>query len=401
MSRTKSAIAAVIAAISIISVGTLSACSNQQQTSVVATSADTSNDNVSDANASDIDPNAVAATINEDITITEGEIEDFAARYRTYAGADSEEAFATLLDETGSTPEEFRAEVIKQIASDQLVRVQAQEDGVSISDEEIDDYINSVKDGLGYATDVKSWKSSLDIAGYSEDSYRYDVETKLLLEKLVASNMSFAEATETEMMSYANSNLSNYIGANIVTVTFPASKGGAAASFARAASGMTEDEFISAANNQVDSGNANEMSYDGWTCINIPDSALLQKIATASASDAVVAQQNNGTYKVAYIKEVYMPTRAGRIEFSTMPSDIKAKLKSDTSAYNRSLLAAEYLDRLYEAATVVINEMPSGAAYNVDMSLSTYGVEDDSLSDEEVSNMTSEQVEAMTSANSK
>lgn len=340
---------------------------------------------------------SVAASVGE-ISVTEQEVDDYISQYRAYIGAEEDAAFATLLDETGQTPETIRKQAVETLLAQRLLRAEAEEAEISIADEDIDAYIQNVRDGLGYASD-DGWKSVLDITGYDDpEAYRYDVETKLLLESMLASKNGDMSASEVEMIVMADANPSDYTGAYLVEAVFPNSASYKASRFMGQMKGKTLDEFREEAAAAVESGSAEEVVESGWTCLSSDFSgAAAEALGNAKAGNVAMWQEDNGDYVVAYVGEVFYPLSSGRVDYASMPDEIRRTLASDASKQKRFNIASSYMKGLLDSADISVSDMPSDASYNVDMTLSSYG-EDSTLSEDEISESISNQISALESA---
>lgn len=343
-------------------------------------------------------PNESVAASTGDISVTEQEVDDYISQYRAYIGAEEDAAFATLLDEAGQTPETIRKQAIETLLAQRLLRAETEEAGISIADEDIDAYIQDVRDGLGYVSD-DGWKSVLDITGYDDlEAYRYDVETKLLLESMLASKNGDMSASEVEMIVLADANPSDYTGAYLVEAVFPSSASYKASRFMGQMEGKTLDEFREETAAAVEAGNAEEIVEAGWTCLDSNFSgAAVEALEKAVAGDIVMWQEDNGGYVVAYVSEVFYPLSSGRVDYASMPDEIRRVLASDASKQKRANLSSSYMKGLIDSADISMSDMPSDASYNVDMTLSSYG-EDSTLSEDEISESISNQISALESA---
>lgn len=388
ISKTSKATIAICASVA-LSTLCLAGCSTSP--TVVATSAPSSSEQ--EDNVTYMDRDAIAAT-SGDVSVTEGEVADYIAQYRNYAKLEDDVQFATLLDESGSTPADVRSSAIEQLMRGKLAVARAEENGIEVIDEEINEYISSVKDSLGYSGSAKSWSDTLDVSGYDDESYRRDVKTKLIIEKLVGRDAGDMTATESQMIAYANSNPTDYVGADLVEVQFSAGQRRAAEAFAKAADGKFEEEFRSLAASEVGSGAAEKVIDWGWTCIKAPSSVVALAVAEMTPGQCKVVQDDDGAYKVVYVSAIFVLQANGRVDYANMPDALKAKLRSDASVDNRDRIVTDYLRGLYESTEVVIAAMPADADYNVDMTLSTYG-DDDSVSDAEVEAASQDQLAAM------
>lgn len=382
------AIATFLAVLALVLVG----CSESPR--VVATA---TNSSVQQPAPVPQDNNDVAGSTG-DVSVTEQEVADYIAQYRKYVGATDDGAFATLLDQAGQTPADLRKEAIDVLLSRKLVREQAREHGIEVSGDELDRYIEDIKAGLGYASDEQGWSRTLGTSGYDDEGeYRSDIETKMLLEKLVASENPDLAATEVQMLVHANNNVEDYTGDYIVEVVFPAGSGAAASRFASQAQGKTLAAFRESAADAVGEGTAREVSETGWTCLSNVDDSIMQELAGAVPGDVVMAQADDGTYHVVYVGEMFAPAASGIVDYANMPEEIRERLASDASKQNRTNLTNNYLSDIRNGLDVQYSDMPEDAPYNVDMTLSSYG-KSSTQSEEEIQNNIKDSIAAMESA---
>lgn len=395
-SKTKIASTLALAAVLAASSATLAGCNSSPN---VVASAPTSTAQADNVNSPDtLEDDAIAARTRS-VEVTEGEVERFISQYRTYIGATNDADFATLLDQAGATPEDIRKTAIEQLLKNKLAAAKAAEAGIEVTDDELSEYISSVKDGLGYSENSQGWSDALDVSGYDEDAYQEDVRTKLLIEKLIGQENGSMEASESQMLAYANDNPTDYVGANLIIIEFKTSQRSSALEFCKSVEGANISEFRELAAEEVGSGRAQQVVDWGWTAINVPSSVVLQATAELQPGQCVTVQDDDGLYKVLYVSEIFVLQPSGRVDYANMPDDLKSKLKSDASAANRANIVSHYLDGLYSEDEVSIADIPANASYNVDMTLSSYGADDGTLSDEEMAANAANQIAQMEQSN--
>ena len=112
-----------------------------------------------------------AATVNGKV-ITEQEVTEQIDVLRKQYGCTDDEAWAKLLGQSGMT-----AEVM-------LVNAAASEQGIEVTDAEVEQQVNQTREAMGYADDA-SWEEFLSTQGFTEAAYDEQVATSLRLQKLV------------------------------------------------------------------------------------------------------------------------------------------------------------------------------------------------------------------------
>ena len=154
-----------------VSVGALSAC-----------------DSAATTEESDGDPivarwdtsQGVAATVNGS-AIGERSITATIEYYRSSNGLEEDLYWAEWLSMEGQTPESYRELVIEDYIEVELLAQAAEELGVEVTEEEIDEY---KLQQYGEMTD-EEWQAHLDRFGLTDERYRATVKNDLLISKVV------------------------------------------------------------------------------------------------------------------------------------------------------------------------------------------------------------------------
>jgi parvulin-like peptidyl-prolyl isomerase len=125
--------------------------------------------------------NAVAATING-VEIAERDVSE---RIELMRSANSELADATrwaeYLGSSGQTAESYRTSVIEDLITTELTRQAAEEAGVTVSAEEIDEQMEQIRASF---TSEEQFTEMLARSGLSPESYRKLLELSLMQNKL-------------------------------------------------------------------------------------------------------------------------------------------------------------------------------------------------------------------------
>jgi hypothetical protein len=124
-----------------------------------------------------------AATVNGKV-ITEQEVTEQIDVLRKQYGCTDDEAWAKLLGQSGMTAEDMRKQVIDYKAQVMLVNAAASEQGIEVTDAEVEQQVNQTREAMGYADDA-SWEEFLSTQGFTEAAYDEQVATSLRLQKLV------------------------------------------------------------------------------------------------------------------------------------------------------------------------------------------------------------------------
>lgn len=325
----------------------------------------------------------VAATVNG-TNITEDTITKQIMSYRTSAGYDDDADWAKFLVDQGMTPESYRENMIRSVASDYLVDSAIREYDITVSDDEVDKEFERAAESYG---GIDKMMEILNQVGYTEDAYKDSLRSSMQTTKLREKVAGVEKPTDQEVVDYINENLDTYNDARrsenlLIKVDAEAS-----------------DEDKQAAKDKaqeiLDKINAGEISFE--------DAVKEYSDDTASAKDggdvgydkltsfvteyqdalsALQKDQVSGIVETSYGYHIIKCTDVFKVDGAVKSIDeVPAKIKdyvvntivssAETEAYDAWL--KEYTDK----ADIKINEMPADVPYNVDLKLAQQAKDDD------------------------
>lgn len=325
----------------------------------------------------------VAATVNG-TNITEDTITKQIMSYRTSAGYDDDADWAKFLVDQGMTPESYRENMIRSVASDYLVDSAIREYDITVSDDEVDKEFERAAESYG---GIDKMMEILNQVGYTEDAYKDSLRSSMQTTKLREKVAGVEKPTDQEVVDYINENLDTYNDARrsenlLIKVDAEAS-----------------DEDKQAAKDKaqeiLDKINAGEISFE--------DAVKEYSDDTASAKDggdvgydkltsfvteyqdalsALQKDQVSGIVETSYGYHIIKCTDVFKVDGAVKSIDeVPAKIKdyvvntivssAETEAYDAWL--KEYTDK----ADIKINEMPADVPYNVDLKLAEQVKDDD------------------------
>lgn len=325
----------------------------------------------------------VAATVNG-TNITEDTITKQIMSYRTSAGYDDDADWAKFLVDQGMTPESYRENMIRSVASDYLVDSAIREYDITVSDDEVDKEFERAAESYG---GIDKMMEILNQVGYTEDAYKDSLRSSMQTTKLREKVAGVEKPTDQEVVDYINENLDTYNDARrsenlLIKVDAEAS-----------------DEDKQAAKDKaqeiMDKINAGEISFE--------DAVKEYSDDTASAKDggdvgydkltsfvteyqdalsALQKDQVSGIVETSYGYHIIKCTDVFKVDGAVKSIDeVPAKIKdyvvntivssAETEAYDAWL--KEYTDK----ADIKINEMPADVPYNVDLKLAEQAKDDD------------------------
>ena len=150
----------------------------------------------------------VAATVNG-AEIQEEEVTASVESIRSQMSLTDEDAWGEWMVKYDYTPEKVREEVIDSLVTKQLIIQGAEEKGVTVSDDEVQSYVDQMKQN--YASDDK-WNEALQAVGMTEDEYKSNIKTSLLQQGLMKS-FEGDDPSDEDVLSYAQTYVSSFDGA--------------------------------------------------------------------------------------------------------------------------------------------------------------------------------------------
>lgn len=328
----------------------------------------------------------VAATVNG-TNITEDTITKQIMSYRTSAGYTEDADWAKFLVDQGMTPESYRENMIRSVASDFLVDSAIREYDITVSDDEVNEEFERAAESYG---GVDKMMEILNQIGYTEDAYKDSLRSSMQSTKLREKVAGVETPTDQEIVGYINENLDTYNDARrsenlLIKVDSDAS-----------------DEDKQAAKDKaqeiLDKINAGEISFEDAVKENSDDTASAEdggdvgydKLTSfvteyQDALSALQKDQVSGIVETTYGYHIIKCTDVFKVDgavksIDEVPTEIKdyvvniIESNAETEAYDAWL--NEYTDR----ADIKINPMPADVPYNVDLALAEQAEDEDEAS---------------------
>lgn len=314
----------------------------------------------------------VAATVNGE-DIYEDDVTAYVDHLRTYYGVTDDTSWAEFLGNYGYTASDIRDLAINALAEQKVIEQTASDNGITVSDDEIDEEVSNVRSEYGY-TDDADWTNALTQAGYAdENAYRDAVKSELLQQKLYDAEVTAADPTDEEVAQAAI----QYAGekASHIQVADEATADTILATL-QASTDLPTDFATQFAANNTDTTYCGDGGDLGWTSVNyMVYSYYLSDIQTALKSmnknDLAVVKTSAG-YSVVWCTDVFtVPDGATSVDISTIPSDLLQTIKDNLKESDMSTAQSDYLQGLMDGADVQTNDMPSGLSYDIEATTSS------------------------------
>lgn len=321
------------------------------------------------------DSGAVAATVG-DVPISEDTVTKYIESIRSQMGVTDEDSWGNWLAQNGYTPESVREEVVNSYVQRELIKKGADERGITVDSTEVDGYVDQMKQN--YDTDEK-WQEALTQAGMTEDEYRSVIELQLKNRGLLESFASDEEPSEEDLLQYAQMYATTYDGAKRSSHILFDSGDEATAREVLDKLNAGELDFAEAAKEYSKDGSASDGGDVGWD----KTSSFVEEYQTAL--DGLEKDQMSGlvtsTYGIHIIKCTDVFTAPEEVtSLDQIPSDWVDSIKSSLKSQKQNEAYQQWLEEYKESSDVVINPMPEGLPYAVDMS--KYQTSDDAAAED-------------------
>ncbi len=326
----------------------------------------------------------VAATING-TNLTEDTVTKQIMSMRTSYGYTKDKDWAQYLVDNDLTPKKYRKQLIDSYAQQILLQQAQKENGVTVSDEEVE---KAWKDACKSAGGAKTFKKTLKTYGYTEDTYKDSLKESLAQQKLKDAVAPTSKPKDSEIVDYINENLSNYNDARrssniLIKVDSDASDEDKAAAKAKAQECLDkinsgELSFEDAVEQYSDDTGSKDKKGDvGWDKLTtFVDSyqAALEGLNKGDVSDVV-----ESTYGYHIIKCTdYFHVDNQVDDIKQVPKDIKKYVSNVVKTQAASTAYSEWLEQYKKDADITVNPMPKDVPYNVSLKGVTKSSTDDS-----------------------
>lgn len=315
----------------------------------------------------------VAATING-TNLTEDTVTKQIMSMRTSYGYTKDKDWAQYLVNNDLTPKKYRKQLIDSYAQQILLQQAQKENGVTVSDKEVE---KAWKDACKSAGGAKTFKKTLKTYGYTEDTYKSSLKESLAQQKLKEAVAPTSKPKDSEIVDYINENLSKYNDARrssniLIKVDSDASDEDKAAAKAKAQECLDkinsgELSFEDAVKQYSDDTGSKEKKGDvGWDKLTtFVDSyqAALEGLNKGDVSDVV-----ESTYGYHIIKCTdYFHVDSQVDDIKQVPKDIKKYVSNVVKTQAESTAYSEWLEQYKKDADITVNPMPKDVPYNVSL----------------------------------
>lgn len=304
-----------------------------------------------------------AATVNG-TEISEDKVTNYIQNFRTQSSLDTEEAWGKWMSENDYTPEKVREEIIGIFADQELVKMGAQDKGITVDDAEVQGYVDKMK--AKYDSD-EMWQQALTQVGMTEDLYRQNIKDSLSVQKLQDSFASTEEPTEDELLEYAGMYAKSFDGAKRSShILFNTGDEAKAQEILDQINAGTLDFAEAAKANSQDPGSAEKGGDVGWDKM----SQFVEEYTTALGSlekDQVsdLVTSDYGTHIIKCTDVFTAPEEVTSLD--QIPTEFLDEVKQTVNDKKKSDGYQSWFTEYKEAADIQINPMPENLPYWIDM----------------------------------
>lgn len=305
----------------------------------------------------------VAATVNG-TEIAEDDVTTVIENLRASYSLEDQDAWGNYLASMGMTPDEIRSNVIDSFVEQELQKQGAEERGVTVEDSEIDTYVNYIK--ANYDNDEK-WQQALQQAGFDDEAaYRENIKESLLGNALIES-FTADDPTDDEIIEYASTAVTFDVAKRSSHILFDVNDQETAQSVLDQINAGTLDFAEAAKVYSTDTGSAENGGDVGWDQL----TSFVEEYQTALDGLAVgqvsgLVESDYGWHIIKCTDEFTPPEEITSID--QLPQEFVDAYRDAVKQQKQQEAYQAWYDEYKEAADIVINDMPEGLPYAVDMS---------------------------------
>lgn len=306
----------------------------------------------------------VAATVNGK-EIMEDEITTYIQTWRETNNMTDEDSWGNYLVSIGENPAQLREYIIDGHISEILTEQAAGEMGIEVTDAEIDEAVASMR--ANYPSD-EAWQTALEQAGTNEEDYRESIR-KSLLDQRVQEKVSEEAAPVTDEQLLENAQMyadmvdgmrrSSHILFSLED------KETAEKVLAQLQDGSLNFEDA-AKEYSVDSSGANGGDV-GWDKINSFVAEYQEGLDALQVGEISGLVESQYGYHIIKCTDLYTLPEGGITSVDQIPEALLDMIKSQLESSAKTTAVGDWYAKYKEEADIVINEMPEGLPYNIDI----------------------------------
>lgn len=304
---------------------------------------------------------AVAATVNGQ-DIQEDTITKYIQDFRTSADLTTDEAWGEWMKENDYTPETVREFVIDYYVEKALVEQAAKDKEISVSDEEVQQQVDSMK--ANYEND-EQWNEALETAGITEDEYRESIHDGLLTQRLQENVAADAAASDEEVLEMYNMYSSMFNNSKRSSHILFETGDEATANDVLNQINSGQISFADAAKQySKDPGSAENGGDVGWNTLNSFVTEYTEAVEGLEKGQVSGLVNSDFGIHIITVTDVFTPEE-NTTDLSKVPTEFVEYIRSIVTNQNQSTKYQEWYTSYKEEADITINPMPEDVPYNI------------------------------------
>ena len=318
----------------------------------------------------------VAATVNG-TEIPEQKVTDQIEHIREQSNLTEDDQWGQFLVENDMTPSSVREQIIDTLTEQELIMQGAAELGITVEDSEIDEYIDNMK--ANYDSD-EAWNSALEQAGFTADEYRETIKESLYEQKVGDHFEEQAEVTDEDYVTSAQTYASYYDGAKRSSHILFGVDDTSDEDAMNKAKEQAEDvrsqieagtlKFEDAVEQYSTDDSSKEAGGDvGWDKLESFVSEYTDALENLEVDQLSEPVESEYGVHIIKVTETYTaPEDTSTItSLDQIPEAFRDKIKEMAVSVKSNSDYTDWLDELKEKADIVVNDMPSGLPYDIDL----------------------------------
>ena len=309
--------------------------------------------------------NLVAATVNG-TEISEDTVTAYIQNFRMAEAMDTEDAWGQWLAQYNMEPSTVREDVINYYTSMELIKEAAAEKGVEVTPEEVDTQVSGMK---ARYTDDEAWNTALEQAGTTEEQYRESVTIAMLESKLQEKVSEETDGTlsDEELLGQVSMYAQYFSGAKRTShVLFDLEDKETAEQVLEQIKSGELSIADAAAQYSIDEVSAAKGGDVGWDMLNNFVTEYTDGIANLSQGDVSDLVESQHGYHIIQVTEEYTAPETVT-SLDQVPTELVDYIRTMTESSKQSSAYTTWFEEYREGADIVINEMPEGLPYDIDM----------------------------------
>lgn len=327
---------------------------------------------------------SVAATVNG-TPIPESQITDYIEGLRQQYNLVEESEWGTYLAQMQMTPESLRENIINQYAQMEVIQQGAEDAGITIDSAEIDTYVDAMKSNYG---DDTQWQQALESAGITEEQYREEIESQLKGQRFMETFATEEEPSNDELLQYGQMYAQSYDGAKRSSHILFDSADEATAQEVLDQINSGELDFAEAAqqySKDSSATNGGDVGWDKMTSFVEQYQTALDGLEVGQVSELVTTDYGIHIIKCTdeFVADKTTDDEGNEVGTITsidqLPEEWVEQISTQLKSQQQNEAYQEWVTTAVEEADIVINPMPEGLPYDVDMSQYESEVEQEAI----------------------